>query len=187
MPKTTQPVPKRVAGCVLFPQPANPLRRTMNEHVRIELIPRLSPIDDATRAQRERAVESLANLGHLDPAEGEIADTVQDGWLARINGTLVPVSDFGIGPIEGRGQALVSLLIPADSVSIGVQPSAQQPATPEPRSTWGAPGKPDPREGIAGWKPPTSESLTVHLAPSAAAEVAATGIRMQNWYPQVTA
>jgi hypothetical protein len=141
----------------------------MEQHVRVELVPRMVPVDEVTQAERAETVQRLAELGQIDPSQGQIADLMQDGWLARINGAEFPVSDYGVGPIEGSTQALVSLLVPADSLQVGdpstaVQEPQVSPATPEPKraSSWGAPG-PDPREGIPGWTPPTDEPVKVEF------------------------
>lgn len=140
----------------------------MHEHIRVDLIPRMVPVDDTTHAQREQVVQRLADLGHIDPATGTIPDQVQDGWLARVGGVEFPVVTYGVEPAEEGGRALVSLLIPADALSIGdpaveeVRPTAE-PVKPAP-SSWGAPG-PDPRVGIPGWEPaPPTKSLLDQIA-----------------------
>jgi hypothetical protein len=151
----------------------------MEQHVRVELIPRMVPVDEVTQAERAETVQHLAKLGQIDPSQGQIADQMQDGWLARINGVEFPVSDYGVGPIEGSTQALVSLLVPADSLQVGepstaVQEPQVRPAVPEPKraSSWGAPG-PDPREGIPGWPPTLGEQVAENAAKTSAVVVVA--------------
>lgn len=81
-----------------------------------------------------------------------------DSWLARINGVTVPVLAYGLEQPETGARPMVSLVLAADSVrvgdpSIGEVIAKVRPAAPEPKtlSTWGASGRPDPREGIPGW------------------------------------
>lgn len=85
-------------------------------------------------------------------------------FTAKVNGVEIPVVTYGVEPAEGDGQALVSLLIPADSVSIGDpstgagQPQVR-PSAPEPKNArvgvWGDPAKPDPRANFPGRQPET--------------------------------
>jgi hypothetical protein len=141
----------------------------MEQHVRVELIPRMIPVDEATQAERAETVQRLAELGQIDPSQGQIADLMQDGWLARINGAEFPVVTYGAQPAEVGAKTLVSLLVPADSLQVGdpstgVQEPQVRPAVPEPKkaSSWGALGL-DPREGIPGWTPPTDEPVKVEF------------------------
>lgn len=140
----------------------------MSEQVRVELIPRMVPVDGDVYAERAETVQRMADLGQIDPSTGAIPDLMQDGWLARINGVEFPVVTYGVEPAEQGVKALVSLLVPADSLQVGgpstaVQEPQVRPAAPprnERASSWGAPG-PDPREGIPGWTPPTNTSTSV--------------------------
>jgi hypothetical protein len=130
----------------------------MSEQVRVELVSRDVPIDDDTLAHRADGVRRLAELGHLDPEQGEVATTRQ-AWFARIGGVEAEVVDYAISRPEQGAQAAVSLVLLVDSVSVGdpstgvEQPQVRDtaPAKNE-RPMWGA-GKSDPREKIPGWAP----------------------------------
>jgi hypothetical protein len=123
----------------------------MNEPVRIELIPRM-----------------VAGVTQSDPASTmDVMGEVQDGWLARINGTVVPVVTYGIEPAAEGAQALVSLLILADSLTVGDSSTAApepqvRPAAPvkNERPMWGSAGQPDARERIPGWAPGQGSTTT---------------------------
>jgi hypothetical protein len=136
----------------------------VSEQVRVELVRREVPADEATVQGRAALIERMQNLGQLDAdADGQVSETVT-GWVARINGAEFPVTTFSVEPPEDGGRALVSLLVPADSVQVGdpstgATPPQLRPAVEEkPKvSTWGAAGTPDPRENIPGWKPETSQ------------------------------
>jgi hypothetical protein len=144
----------------------------MHDAVRVELVPLMVPTDDGTRAARQNVVDRLADLGQIDPATGEIPDRMRQGWKARINGAEFPVVTFSVEPGGEGGNALVSLLIPADAVQVGdpstgVAPPQVRPAVEEKPavSTWGAKTA-DPRESIPGWKP--ESSLGAQVAENAA-------------------
>lgn len=126
----------------------------------IELISRRVPIDDATLARRAETVQRLSNLALIKPDDGEIDETMQS-WVARINGAEFPIADFGVAPAEDGTTPLVSLLLYADSVTVGEQ-EAESPASVAAESRpapWGTPGRPDPREGIPGWSPNLAEQV----------------------------
>jgi hypothetical protein len=134
----------------------------MQEVVRVELVPLMVPAHPDVYATNRNTVERLGKLGQIDPSTGHIPDLMQRGWLARVNGTEVPVVAYGIEPADGGAQALVSLVVAADSVqvgdpSVGTTAPPVRPAVPEPKSvsTWGSATK-DPREGIPGWEPDTA-------------------------------
>jgi hypothetical protein len=137
----------------------------MQDAVRVELVPLMVATDDQTRESRQNVVDRLADLGQIDPAKGVIPDRMQQGWQARIGETVFPVVTFSVEPAAEGGHALVSLLIPADSVQVGdpstgTTPPQARPAVEETPTVhvWGAAGKPDPRESIPGWKPESSTS-----------------------------
>lgn len=97
-----------------------------------------------------------------------------DTWLARIGGGVFPVVAYGLEPGED-GEVLVSLVVAADSIGIGDRPKdatppLSRPAAEKARSTWGAPGVPDPREGLPGWPP--EASLGVQVAGNASGRLA---------------
>lgn len=149
----------------------------MQDEVRVELVPLMVPADANVLAKRQDTVQRLAALGQIDPSQGVIPDTMRQGWLARVNGVEVPVDAFAIEPGEaGDRRVMVSLAVAADVVQVGDPAAAGtqhavRPATPEAtqptiRTPWGAPGHPDPREGIPGWTP--DPSLAQQVADNAA-------------------
>nr|WP_221374405.1 hypothetical protein [Actinoplanes polyasparticus] len=150
----------------------------MHNPVRVELVRAERPADHSTVADRVSTVQRLSELGHIDPAAGEVNTTELAGWLARINGVEVPVLDYAVSPSES-GVAL-NLVLPVDSLSIGDPSLGQQPeaspATPDQPapSVWGASGKPDPRQNIAGWQP---EKLGGQVADSVMSRLAAASRR----------
>lgn len=83
----------------------------------------------------------------------------QDGYLADVNGTAIPVDGYVMEAAE-NGQTLVQLLVAADDVSVGRSPSpvpasavtapttlAAMEQAPKLR-TWGDRSIPDPREHL---------------------------------------
>lgn len=141
----------------------------MHDAVRVELVPLMVDTDDRTRDARQDVVDRLGDLGQIDPAKGHIPDRMRQGWKARIAGAEFPVVTFSVEPGGDGGSALVSLLIPADSVQVG-DPSTgaaapQVPAAVEEKPSlqvWGAPCGPDPRESIPGWAPEKHASEPEH-------------------------
>ncbi len=127
----------------------------MTEHVRVKIVSRTVDADPETLKQRQDIVERLRDLGQLD-GDGDI-DRTTARWFARFGEVEVPLDAFEVQPPELGRKALVSLLIAADSVQVGdVEAAAPQVQPVEEKqvvSTWGAPGMPDPRENIPGWKP----------------------------------
>lgn len=88
-------------------------------------------------------------------------------WFAKLNGTEYPIEAYGVEP--GQTGPLLSLLFAPSSIQIGEPSPGEKPADPaseKPRSVWGAPGRPDPREGIDGWTP---EKLSGQVAANAEA------------------
>lgn len=138
----------------------------MQNPVRVEVVPTALPADDKAVANALRELETARGSGsvtEIDVTEIErlqnrysAAQRLRTGWMARIAGAEFRVEAFGVEPAADGGRAMVSLLVAADSVSIG-DPSrggdtpAVRSAVPE-RRGWGAPG-PDPRAGIPGWQP----------------------------------
>jgi hypothetical protein len=128
----------------------------MHNPVRVELVRAQQPADDQTITDRVNTAQRLAELGHIDASTGEVNATVGAGWLARINGTEVPVLDYAVSPSE-TGVAL-NLVLPVDSLQIGDPSPGQEqpqvrPSAPEPTvHVWGQ-SKADPREGLRGWQP----------------------------------
>jgi hypothetical protein len=144
----------------------------MQDAIRVEFVPRTVPADDSTIAHRENVMQRMQNLGHIDPADGEVNAT-ETGWSARINGTEFPVLDFSLQKLDD-GKVAVSLVAIADSVQAG-DPSlstatprvpAALPEEKPKRGRWGQP-RPDPREGIPGWTPEPSpgEQVAQNAAP----------------------
>lgn len=78
-------------------------------------------------------------------------------YTAVVDGTPVPVSGY-VAENASDGRVMVSLIIAADQLSIGIPPSrpSQQPPhqNQPPVSTWGNPAVPDPRSNVPGWVPP---------------------------------
>lgn len=152
----------------------------MQEAARVEIVPLMVPIDEQTFQVRQDVVDRLAGLGQIDPSTGEIPGVMRRGWVARIGGAEFPVVTYSVEPAAEGGAALVSLLIPADEVSIGghrdtvspvAAPPQMRPATPEQKpavSTWGAKTT-DPRASIPGWMP---ESLGEQVAGNAVGRLA---------------
>jgi hypothetical protein len=141
----------------------------MHDAVRVELVPLMVPTDDQTREARQNVVDRLADLGQIDPATGEIPDRMRQGWKARINGAEFPVVTFSVEPGGEGGNALVSLLIPADAVQVGdpstgAAPPQVRPAVEEKPTVqvWGSGGTPDPRESIPGWSPEKLGAQVAH-------------------------
>lgn len=146
----------------------------MQDDVRVELVPLMVPADANVLAKRRDTVQRLAALGQIDPAQGVIPDTVQQGWLARVNGVGVLVDAFAVEPGEaGDRRVMVSLAVAADVVQVGdpaltgvqhsVRPSTPEATPAKVRAPWGAPGYPDPREGVPGWAPETTEPVKVEF------------------------
>jgi hypothetical protein len=130
----------------------------MHESVHIAITPLVVDADPETLAHRTAIAQRLQNLDLLDAADGEVNTTEVRGWQVTVNDAItVPLVDFAVSPAEGDGQALVSLVVPADMVSVGRSPaSAPAPAVDEKPlrvGTWGQAGVPDPREKIPGWCP----------------------------------
>lgn len=113
----------------------------MNNPVRVEIVPRTVEADDETRAHRAQTVQRLAELGQLDnPESGQIGQTMQDGWVARINGAEVPVAVFAVEQDEG-GQPVLLLQLRPDSLTIDRQsPAAARSVAPQ----------------VSGWNTPVS-------------------------------
>jgi len=129
----------------------------MHNPVRVELIPRAVPVDDAVRRNREDAVDRLSQLGMVDdPQSGEVNTTARR-WTARIGGVEFGVVDFAVQ--HDDGQAVLSLVFPVDALSIG--DLSEGGAAPQVRvavpggtvkpAPWGTGDKPDPRTSIPGW------------------------------------
>ncbi|MGX6605666.1 hypothetical protein ACWKSP_26560 [Micromonosporaceae bacterium Da 78-11] len=120
----------------------------------MEIVPVTIPADEATIASRADTVHRMAELGQIeDPESGELNHEMT-GWLARINGAEFPVYAFGVEQ-AADGTPMLSLAFVPDSLQIGESPVSGAPTVEAKQSpsSWGAPGKPDPREGIAGWAP----------------------------------
>jgi hypothetical protein len=108
----------------------------------VELVPRMVPIDGGERARRGQVAARLGELGHIDPATGEVPELVAQGWLARIGDAEFPVLGYGVEPADGAGRAVVSLAVAADHVVVGYPPRETPPVgVPQERpvSYWGAP------------------------------------------------
>ena len=144
--------------------------------VSIEITPVVVEADEQTLTRRKTTVQRLDKLGQIDASAGSISTEMTAGWQATINGTTVPLEGYAVEPDGGR--VLVSLVFPADAVSIGQVPTSTpapaEPANKPPASVWGAPGRPDPREAIPGWAPrdayiPLSNGLGQQVAANAEA------------------
>lgn len=130
----------------------------MDQQARVEIVPRMVAADDSTKVRRAETVQRLAELGQVDnPGAGSVGDTMQDGWLVRINGVEVPAVAYSVAsPDQGAGPVLVSLAVEASSVSIG-DPSAVIPA----------PKLRPPVPHRSGWNTPPSETLAAQVAHNA--------------------
>ena len=102
------------------------------------------------------------------------------GYTATVNGAPIKVDAYAAEP-DGQGRILVSLVVAADQLSIGIPPARHAEPQPErrnqPISTWGAPGQPDPRANIPDWTPPPA---TVDAVRQRAGEHRHVGERMQR-------
>lgn len=132
----------------------------MEQHLRIEIVPRTVEADERTIIQRSAVMERLANLGQVDDVDaGQVSDTVTT-WTARINGAEFPIYGYEAGALVD-GRVMVTLSVPADALSVGSPTTAgsASPATDKPVEApavnmWGRPGL-DPRQNIPGWAPDT--------------------------------
>lgn len=145
----------------------------MQNPVRVVLVPTEVPADPQTQHDRQSAVDRLAKLGMVDdPTAGELNPSMR-GWLARLDNAEFPVSDFAVQHVDG--EVVLSLVFTVGSLSVGdpstggEQPQVRTSAPEKPVASWGTPGRPDPREGIPGWKPDvTGGSVTApNTTPSA--------------------
>jgi hypothetical protein len=80
------------------------------------------------------------------------------GYTATVAGTPIRVDAYAAEPDE-NGRVLVSLVVAADQLTVGIPPARHADPTQErrnqpPPSTWGNPDVPDPRANIPGWQPP---------------------------------
>lgn len=118
---------------------------------RIDLIPRTIPIDDATRNRRAETVLRLAELGQLDPDDGEIA-TTRTAWFVSLPDGEAEVIDYAVSRPEDGAQVIVSLVLAVDRVGIGETGTDDQvtltPIEERMRSIWGMP-EPSPGEQAA--------------------------------------
>lgn len=96
--------------------------------------------DQETQDRRANVVQRLADLGQIDPARGEV-NTKVTAWSATIGGVAFPLAGCAV-ELEQDGRALVTLVVAADSVSVGRSSAAvSAPATKSRphRSYWGDP------------------------------------------------
>jgi len=121
----------------------------MNSPSRVELVRVEESADPRTVADRESTVQRLAELGHIDPAAGEVNTVSAGSWQARINGgTPIEVQDFAVSP-DGEGGVVLNLVMPVDALTIGDASLGQEapnvrPAVPaQPISMWGGIPQPD--------------------------------------------
>lgn len=132
----------------------------MQNTIRVEVVPTTVPADDEAVERAQRGLEAARISGsttEIEQAQNRYSEAQRGRtcWTARIGGAEFPVEAFGVEPADNGGM-LVSMVVAADSVSIG-DPSSGS-AAPEVRPVapvrrgWGAPG-PDPRAGIPGWTP----------------------------------
>jgi hypothetical protein len=142
--------------------------------IRLEIVPRTAEADPETIAYRADTVERLRDLGQLD-GTGEVSTTVTaTTWSLRFGAVEIPLEAFEVRPPEEGGRSMVSVVIAADSVQVGA--AADSPvALPQPEAppVWGAPGRPDPREGIPGWTPEAAagqEPVVLDERPAGVAE-----------------
>ena len=130
----------------------------MNNDVRVELVRVQRPADPATVSQRVDLVERMEGMGMVDASTGEV-NTGTTAWLARVNGVEFEVLDFALQ--QGDEAPVLNLVFPVAALSVNdgaptTVSSPQHVDPPKPGSTWGAEGKPDPREAIPGWAPEVS-------------------------------
>lgn len=146
----------------------------MEQQVRVEILPREIPVsaahatksalrlgealqalntakvcgggDDVAKAEREYRAADEANR----------ADSVQDGWLARVNGVAVPVVAFAVEQAPDGSPVLLLQLTP-DSLQIG-DPST---GTQEPQVRPAVPA-------MAVWSTSAPDSLGAQVARNAA-------------------
>jgi hypothetical protein len=91
--------------------------------------------------------------------EVKIVPSGEGGSLvATVNGTPIPIASYVAEP-DDNGRVMVSLIVAADTLQIGVQPARRdmeqtRQLNKPPASTWGDRTKPDPRAHIPGWQPP---------------------------------
>lgn len=135
----------------------------MQNPVRVELVPIEVPAEPQTLQHRRDALQRMAKLGMVDNPEACEINPNMTAWVARVNGIEVLVDGYAIEQQDGP-QVTVSLVISADSLAIGDPSLATEapsvrlatPSTPNQRkAAWGD-SRPDPRLGIAGWKPEPS-------------------------------
>ncbi len=86
-------------------------------HNKVEFHYRREPASPETIARRTRIAESLGELGHIDPAAGDI-DPTEIRWYAHIGDTEIPVLEFAVQPLDD-GQVALSISAIVDAVSIG--------------------------------------------------------------------
>lgn len=120
----------------------------------VEITEQRVPPEGVAR-RRESAVANLDGLGMIDASQGEPAEVDPRGTLIgyaiKVNGIALPVAVSAYEVVATEQGPAVMLTLPASSVTIGSGKTV--PATPEGRAaTWGD-QRPDPREGIPGWKP----------------------------------
>jgi hypothetical protein len=169
----------------------------MESHLRVEIVPRTKPVTEEKKAQLLKALNfSAASLQEantsgnwLDIQQAEVdyskaqgayaVEVEQEGYLARVNGAELPLTDFAVQYDPESGAPMLSLILAPDSLSIGEPPTATPPAPAAKVSSWGDASQPDPRESIPGWQP---EKLSVQVAGHAEArETRAQGLdRMRS-------
>lgn len=133
--------------------------------LRVEITPVVVDADPETLNSRRNIVQRLENLGQLTAADGHINPKTTAGWQATVNGGgPILLEAYAVEPADD-GRVLVSLVVPADTVSVGRSPAS----TPAPAAAkkptvgvWGASGLPDPREKIPGWTPKSSTDKHDH-------------------------
>ena len=81
------------------------------------------------------------------------------GYRAKVDGINLDIAGYIADPGED-GKVMVSLIVAADSLQIGIPP--RQPVQADrrnqaPVTTWGDPSVPDPRSNVPGWSPAHAE------------------------------
>ncbi len=92
----------------------------------------------------------------------QIAGGEGGAYVATVDGITVPVAGYVAEPGE-NGKVLVSLIVAADQLSVGIPPARHAETLPDrrnhpPVSTWGNPNTPDPRANVPGWTPPPASA-----------------------------
>jgi hypothetical protein len=83
----------------------------------------------------------------------------EGGYRAVVDGQPLAIASYVADPGD-EGKVMVSLIVAADSLQIGIPP--RQPVQAErrnqpPVTTWGDPNAPDPRSNVPGWVPAHAE------------------------------